>query len=184
MKSYLQIIVAAAALAALPGMALAQVDPHHPEAGGSAPSAPPAATAPGSSDQPAAMMQMMQQMMPMMQQMMGMMQGMGGQMQPPAGTPGHGMGAAAMPTGMSDASKAYMDAMKQMDTPMMEAIKAQDPDVAFVSGMIPHHQGAIDMARAVLKYGKDEKVKTWAGQIIKAQEAEIAEMQAWLKEHQ
>jgi uncharacterized protein (DUF305 family) len=49
--------------------------------------------------------------------------------------------------------------------------------------MIPHHQGAIDMAKAVLQLGKDEQVKTWANQIIKAQETEISEMQEWLKQH-
>ena len=57
------------------------------------------------------------------------------------------------------------------------------PDLAFVRAMIPHHQSAVDMARAVLKHGKDERVKKWANQIIEAQEAEIAEMQGWLKEH-
>jgi uncharacterized protein (DUF305 family) len=49
------------------------------------------------------------------------------------------------------------------------------PPTQFVSG--------VD-TRAVLTHGKDEKVKAWAEQIIKAQEAEIAEMQAWLKERQ
>jgi uncharacterized protein (DUF305 family) len=105
-----------------------------------------------------------------------------GDMAPQGGMTGHDMGSMAMP-GISEASKAYMDAMKKMDAPMMEALQSPDPDVAFVAGMIPHHQGAIDMARAVLTYGKDEQVKAWAEQIIKAQEAEIAEMQAWLKEH-
>ena len=83
---------------------------------------------------------------------------------------------------MSDASKAYMNAMRMMDGPMMQGAQAADPDVAFVRAMIPHHQGAIDMARAVLKYGKDARVKEWANQIIKAQEAEIAAMQDWLKQ--
>jgi uncharacterized protein (DUF305 family) len=180
MKPYLRFITAAA-LIILPATAFAQADPHHPDAGAGAPPAPaatpsaPSASGPmpgGQPDQSAAMMQMMQQMMPMMQQMMQMMQGgmMGGQ-----------MGGMAMP-GMSEASNAYMDAMKKMDAPMLTALQAADPDVAFVSAMIPHHQGAIDMARAVLTHGKDEKVKAWAEQIIKAQEAEIAEMQAWLKE--
>ena len=55
---------------------------------------------------------------------------------PAPGMTGHDMGGMAMP-GMSDASKAYMDAMKKMDAPMMEALQSPDPDVAFVAGMIP-----------------------------------------------
>ena len=94
---------------------------------------------------------------------------------------GGNTGGVSMPDGMSEASKAYMEAMRKMDGPMMTALQVSDPDVAFVSAMIPHHQGAIDMAKAVLAHGKDDQVKAWASQIIKAQEAEIAEMQAWLK---
>jgi uncharacterized protein (DUF305 family) len=84
---------------------------------------------------------------------------------------------------MSPAGKAYMEAMKRMEQPMMQAAQSSDPDVAFVRSMIPHHQGAIEMARTVLQHGKDEQVKTWANQIIKAQEAEISEMQNWLEQH-
>ena len=113
-------------------------------------------------------------MMPMMQQMMQMMQG---------GMMGGNKGGMSMPEGMSEASKAYMEAMRKMDGPMMTAVQAGDPDIAFVRAMIPHHQGAIDMAKAVLAHGKDEQVKAWANQIIKSQEAESAEMQAWLNEH-
>jgi len=58
-----------------------------------------------------------------------------------------------------------------------------DADVDFVKGMIAHHQGAVEMAQIVLKYGNDEELKTLARQIIAAQEPEIAFMKAWLAKH-
>lgn len=51
------------------------------------------------------------------------------------------------------------------------------PDADFMRAMIPHHQGAIDMANVVLKHGKDARVRWLAGNIIKAQMWEIG----WMK---
>jgi uncharacterized protein (DUF305 family) len=78
------------------------------------------------------------------------------------------------------ATEAYKAANAKMHAGMDIAFTG-DADVDFIKGMIPHHQGAIDMAEVVLKYGKDEKTRKWAADIIREQKREIAEMQAWLK---
>ena len=55
-----------------------------------------------------------------------------------------------------------------------------DPDVDFRVQMIPHHQGAIDMARAAMRHAKDPWTRQLAESVIVEQQREIAEMQAWL----
>ncbi len=59
-----------------------------------------------------------------------------------------------------------------------------DADADFMNGMIPHHQGAIDIANVLLKYGKDPVTSKLAEDIVKAQESEIAMMKDWLAKHQ
>lgn len=56
-----------------------------------------------------------------------------------------------------------------------------NPDIDFVKGMIAHHQGAVDMAKIQLKYGKDPEMRRLAENIISSQEVEIKEMKKWMK---
>jgi uncharacterized protein (DUF305 family) len=80
----------------------------------------------------------------------------------------------------SPADIAYMRAMMTMHKAMTQAAATGNPDRDFMLLMIPHHQGAIDMARAELRYGKDARVRALAAAIIKAQQVEINTMRAWL----
>ncbi|WP_244627036.1 DUF305 domain-containing protein [Microvirga tunisiensis] len=88
-----------------------------------------------------------------------------------------------MMANMNDAQKGYMQAMMKMHGPMMAAHMIKDSDVAFICGMIAHHQGAIDMADVVLKTGDNAEAKKMAEKTKKEQGQEIAEMKDWLKKN-
>jgi uncharacterized protein (DUF305 family) len=79
----------------------------------------------------------------------------------------------------------YKEVMSQMNNMKMDMDHSGSVDKQFAQMMIPHHQGAIDMAKAYLKAGAhEEKLKTMANKIIADQQKEIAQLQTWLKNNQ
>lgn len=93
---------------------------------------------------------------------------------------GKGMGNMGATGDTGPSSQAYAASNMKMHQAMTFAFTG-DADVDFAKGMIAHHQGAIDMAKVALQYGKDEKIRKLAQDIIKAQEGEIAVMADFLK---
>lgn len=116
---------------------------------------------------------------------------------PPGAAPmGMGMGMGmmnmeSMQTMMKTMMPAPSDAastkdFKSADMKMMHDMAVPytgNADIDFRAKMIPHHQGAIDMAKVALAHAKDETTKALAAQIIKDQEREIAEMREWLSKN-
>jgi uncharacterized protein (DUF305 family) len=81
---------------------------------------------------------------------------------------------------MSGFAQAVAGAMDKMDAAMKAAPMNGSPDHDFLSMMIPHHQGAIDMAEIELQYGREVRVKRLAQEIIVSQQSEIQLMQSYL----
>jgi uncharacterized protein (DUF305 family) len=95
--------------------------------------------------------------------------------------PAHGR-AATSPRAPADTFEALMhQAMVRMDAGM-EITPSGDPDVDFARMMIPHHQGAVDMALAELRFGRDERLRRLAQGIVVEQRQEIDVMRAALRD--
>ncbi len=93
----------------------------------------------------------------------------------------------AVPSGMekqmTQTQKGLHAAMMAMNGPMMQGMMAKDADVAWICAMIPHHQGAIDMARAGLLEASDPESRKMAEETIRMQEQEIRKLAAWAEKH-
>lgn len=76
--------------------------------------------------------------------------------------------------------QAYAKGMDAMHADMMAGISDPLPDMAFARGMLPHHRGAVDMAKVQLQYGTDKEMRKLAQDIIDAQQPEIELMQDWI----
>ena len=88
--------------------------------------------------------------------------------------------------GASAAGNPVIDKFRQANEKMhmdMNVPLTGDADRDFAQSMIPHHQGAIDMARIVLEHGKDPELRKLAEAVVSAQEGEIAELKEWLGRH-
>lgn len=92
-----------------------------------------------------------------------------------AATPGFSQSAG------SPSTKGYMDAMSKMQASMPKD-HTGDADKDFARMMIPHHQGAVDMAKVEIQYGKDPELRKMAEKMVKDQEKEISDLQKWLKD--
>lgn len=92
----------------------------------------------------------------------------------------HMMGGTPPSAADSPAVAAYKAAAARMHQDMDIAYTG-DADVDFVRGMIPHHAGAVAMAKIELAFGTDPEIRKLAEAVVKAQEEEIAFMKAWLE---
>ncbi|HEY1041223.1 MAG TPA: DUF305 domain-containing protein [Candidatus Paceibacterota bacterium] len=84
------------------------------------------------------------------------------------------------PAPMDHSQMGMGDQMSSMTTSIKD-LKGDEFDKKFLEEMIVHHQGAVDMARLVLKNSQREELKALASDIVSAQTKEISMMKEWLK---
>jgi uncharacterized protein (DUF305 family) len=102
---------------------------------------------------------------------------------PPAATSAATTGIATQTGSDTPEARALHDAYGKMHAGMMSVRQSGDADRDFIASMIPHHQGAIDMATIELEFGKDDETRQRAERIVAAQQNEIAKMNVWLAKH-
>jgi uncharacterized protein (DUF305 family) len=93
-----------------------------------------------------------------------------------------GMPKAPGPSAASPADQGLMAAMDRMNATMKVPLTG-NPDADFVAMMIPHHQGAVDMAKVELQYGKNEQLRRMADRIVTAQTKQIDALRRWQARH-
>ena len=108
--------------------------------------------------------------------------GMGG-MSMPSGSGGGSMGGMNMPAGGASNmpyAKDLAAVSEKMDAAGAAIKFTGDADRDFAMLMIPHHEGALDMAQVMLRYGKDPGLRATAENILKEQVAEIEKLKVFL----
>lgn len=88
----------------------------------------------------------------------------------------------ALPPGSdaAAATKAFLDVNAKMHKDMTMTFSGK-ADVDFMTAMVPHHEGAVEMAKVLLQFGKDPELRKLADEVIRTQNEEITMMRDWLK---